>query len=427
MTSVRKLCLFAALGALLVTAAGCGGSSSSSSPGGVTNVVLWHGYVDTEGKAIKAMVAQFNASHPTVHVTAQFYGNSDYALQKVLTSIAGGSPPDIAYLYGSWAANIAQSPKVLTLNDDIKNDPSFNWSDFWPSERKVATVDGRIVGVPALVDNLALVYNKTLFRKAGIPFPTANWTWQDMRAAAAKLTDAANKQFGWAYVNDASEDTVWRFEALLWQAGGDILTADGHHAAFNSPAGVQALTLLQQMAVQDKSVYLDSGNDLYANLFNSGHIGMLYTGPWDLSQFPSVDFGVQILPGNVNHQTISGPDNWVLFNNGSARAKAAWSFISWFTSPTQSLEWSQRTGDLPIRSSDLKLPGYSKYVAKYEGVSTFVQNLQNAVKVRPVTPLYPKISTAIGQAVQAALLGKAQPKQALDQAAAQVNAILAAP
>ena len=98
MRSVRNLFAFVALAAVLVTAAGCGGSSSGSSSGGVTNIVLWHGYVDTEGKAMKTMVAQFNASHPTIHVTAQFYGNSDYALQKVLTSIAGGSPPEFEKL-----------------------------------------------------------------------------------------------------------------------------------------------------------------------------------------------------------------------------------------------------------------------------------------------------------------------------------------
>jgi multiple sugar transport system substrate-binding protein len=423
---VRNLCVLVVLAGLIATAAACGGSSGGSS-GGVTNIVLWHGYVDTEGKAIKEMVAQFNASHPKIHVTAQFYGNSDYALQKVTTAIAGGKPPDIAYLYGSWAANIAQSPKTLALNDYIKADKSFNWNDFWPSERQVATVNGKIVGIPALVDNLALVYNKKLFQQAGIPFPTASWTWQDLRSAAQKLTDAGTKQFGWAYVNDASEDTVWRFEALLWQAGGAILSSDGKHAAFDSPAGVQALTLLQQMAVQDHSVYLDSGNDLYAPLFNSGHIGMLYTGPWDLSQFPKVNFGVQILPGNVNHQTISGPDNWVLFNNGSDRAKAAFTFMSWFTSPQQDLEWATKTGDLPIRQSVAKLPGYANFIAKYPGDAVFVQNLSNATQVRPITPLYPKISTALGQAVQGVLLGKAQPQQALDQAAAQVNAILAAP
>jgi multiple sugar transport system substrate-binding protein len=424
--SLRFLCLLIALVGTAAAAGGCGSSSSGSS-GGVTNITLWHGYVDTEGKAIKTMVAQFNKSHPKIHVTAQFYGNSDYALQKVTTAIASGDPPDIAYLYGSWAANIAQSPKVLTLNDYIQNDPSFNWNDFWTVEREVATVNGKIVGVPALVDNLALVYNKKLFQQAHLAYPTANWTWNDLENAAKKLTNASTKQFGWAYVNDGSEDTVWRFEALLWQAGGDILTSDNKHAAFNSPAGVKALTLLQNMAVKDKSVYLDSGNDAYANIFNSGHIGMLYTGPWDLAGFPNVNFGVQILPADQNHQTISGPDNWVLFNNGDQRSKAAWDFISWFTDPQHSMEWSLMTGDLPIRSGDTQLAAYKQYVSKYPGVATYVANLKNAVKARPVTPLYPKISAAIGTAVQSVLDGKAQPQDALNKAASDVNTILAAP
>ena len=119
-------------------------------------------------------------------------------------------------------------------------------------------------------------------------------------------------------MNDASEDTVWRFEALLWQAGGEILSTDGKHAAFDSPAGVQALTLLQQMAVQDHSVYLDSGNDLYAQRCSTPATSACSTpGRGTCRSSRSVDFGVQILPGDQNHQTISGPDNWVLFNNGS--------------------------------------------------------------------------------------------------------------
>ena len=81
-------------------------------------------------------------------------------------------------------------------------------------------MDGKIVGIPALVDNLALVYNKKLFDQAHVAYPTANWTWDDITAAAKKLTNPANKQFGWAYVNDGGEDTVWRYDALLWEAGG---------------------------------------------------------------------------------------------------------------------------------------------------------------------------------------------------------------
>lgn len=69
-------------------------------------------------------------------------------------------------------------------------------------------MNGKIIGIPALVDNLALVYNKQLFAKAGLAAPTPQWTWTDFQNAAAKLTNTPQKQFGWAYVNDASEDTV---------------------------------------------------------------------------------------------------------------------------------------------------------------------------------------------------------------------------
>jgi multiple sugar transport system substrate-binding protein len=418
---MKRLALVALAGVLaaVVAAASLGASKSP------VTIVMWHGYTDVEGKALKAQVDQFNRSQSAVHVNLQFYGNADYALQKVLTAISGGKYPDIAYLYGSWAANIAKSPKTLDLTQRVK-EPGFQFNDIWRAARLAATVNGKVIGLPALIDNLALVYNKKLFRQAGVPFPTPKWTWATMEKAAKKLTNSSKKQFGWAYVNDGSEDTVWRYWSLLWQAGGDILTPDGKKAAFASPAGVKALTHLQRMA-RDKSIYFDSGNGNYANLFNSGRIAMLYTGPWDLSSFTNVDYGVQILPGDKNHQTIAGPDNWVLFDNGKERANAAWTFMKWFMSTKQHLKLAIATGELPLRQSELKQPGYKAYTKKYPGIKTFVANLRNAKKVRPVDARYPRISEAVGQAVQAVLLGKADPKKALDDAAGKVNSILRRP
>ena len=71
-----------------------------------------------------------------------------------------------------------------------------------------------------------------------------------------RSTDPANKVFGLVFPADASETMVWQYEAMLWEAGGDILNADNTQAAFNSPAGVRAATMLQQMQ-QDGSLYLD--------------------------------------------------------------------------------------------------------------------------------------------------------------------------
>ena len=438
---MRRARLLGVAVAAAIAIAGCGGSGGSGPSGsavakappapvthGHVNITVWEGYTGPEAHAIKVLAAEFNKTHPHITVTPQFYGNSDYALQKVLAAIAGGKPPDISYLYGSWAANIASTSKLVPLTNWLREDKSFGWDRFYPFERRVATVNGKVVGVPALVDNLALVWNKTLFEQAGLSAPTPNWTWSDMKRAALKLTDPAKKQFGWAYVNDASEDTVWRFWAMLWQAGGHILTPNGKKAAFDSPAGVTALTYLQSLA-QHKAIYLDNGSDSYLGLFNAGHIGMLWTGPWDLGQISAskVKYGVTILPGDKNHQTISGPDNWVMFNNGSQRVAASWEWLKWFTSAKVDLKWCQMTGDLPIRSDVASLPGYPSYVKRYPGIDVWVKNLRNSKQNRPVLTVYPKISTAVGQAVQGVLLGKYQPKQALQQAAQTTNGLLSAP
>ena len=159
-----------------------------------------------------------STQHPGEKVSS-LYVNNDDTLQKVLTAVRGGSPPDIAYLYGSWAPNVAQIPQVVNLTKVVQR-PGVNWNDFWVGERDVATVNGKVIGIPALVDNLAVVYNKTLFAQAGLPLPGPNWTWAQFVADAKKLTDPASKQFGTAYVTPGTEDTVWHWEALLWEAGG---------------------------------------------------------------------------------------------------------------------------------------------------------------------------------------------------------------
>jgi multiple sugar transport system substrate-binding protein len=325
---------------------------------------------------------------------------------------------------------LATAPKLVDLTQRVQ-ESDFNWNDFFPGERAVATVNGRVLGVPALVDNLAVVYNKALFAKAGVPEPAPGWTWSDLVSAAKAISDPAKKIFGLAFPADGSETTVWEYEAMLWAAGGDILTSDNKHAAFNGPQGVRALTELQQLQ-QDQSMYLDFHPDAgkSENLFNSGNIGMMITGPWDLSSFPNVKYGVQFMPSfdpGGSHQTIAGPDNWVIFDNGPARVNAAWDFLKWFTAPDQLLKDALATGHLPTRASVESMPGFSQFDAKYPGEGTFAANLKNVLKARPQIPQYPRVSTALGQAIVNVLLGKSSPQDALNAAATQADGFLAVP
>jgi multiple sugar transport system substrate-binding protein len=408
--------------------AGCGGSSgggSSKSSGPVT-ITLSQGYTDVEAKELKAEVAQWNTLNPTMKVNLLFNGGNDSALQKTVAGFTAGNYPDAAYEFGSSAAQLARQPKLVDLTSTVST-PAMDWSDFYPSERQAATVNGKVVGVPALVDNLALVYNKKLFAAAGVTPPTATWTWQDFRDAAKRLSNPATHTYGWAYVNDASEDTVWRFLAMLWQAGGDLLNSDNTKPAFNGPAGMAALQQLHDMAVTDKSVYLDTGNDNYLNLFNSGKIAMMWTGPWDLSSINSnVSYGVTLLPGyNGDHETISGPDLYLLFDHSSARSAAAVKFIEWLTSAKVHIGFAVATGDLPLRKSETTLPEYQTFLKKYPSEQVFVDNLDNVKHVRPNISSYAQVSTGVGQMVQSVLLGRAQPADALKTGSQAVTSALA--
>ncbi len=423
---LRALCTLIACALAAAGLAACGAGSGGSGSG--KSISIWEGYTGAEQQEFTRLVAAYEKANPGVKVNV-LQVNNDNTLQKVLTAVRGGTQPDIAYLYGSWAPNIAKIPQVVNLTKVVSK-PSVNWNDFWVGERAVATVNGRVIGVPALVDNLAVVYNKTLFAQAGLTPPAANWTWSQFQADAKALTKPAIKQYGTAYVTPGSEDTVWHWEVLLWEAGGQILNPSNTKAAFNSPAGLASLNTLRTMAVTDHSVYLDPTDSPYANLFNSGKVGMLVTGPWDLSAFNHVHYGVQVMPEfpgtGGGHQTIAGPDNWVLFNNGAAQVSAAEKFVLWLTAPAQAKAFSLATGDLPIRQSVANAPGFTSQMnTALPGVDTFIANLGNVRQARPQIATYPQISQVLGPMIVSVLLGKSQPKAALDQAAAKVNSILA--
>jgi len=415
---------------------GGGGGESTGASAGPIHLVMWIGYTPPppvnesfEYLSIERMVKEFEQQNPNVTIELQ-YVNSDNALQKATVALQGNKQPDISYQYGTNMAQLATSPKLVDLTSRV-NEAGYDWNDFYAGERAVATVNGKVYGVPALVDNLAVVYNKDLFAKAGLTEPGPDWTWDELRTDAKALTDPANKVFGLVFPADASETMVWQYIPMLWAAGGDILNADNTEAAFNSEAGVRALTTLTDIA-QDGSLYLDYQPDSgkYGQLFNSGKIGMVITGPWDLSGFPDVNYGVQFMPSfdqGGSHETIAGPDNWVIFDNGPERVDASWQFLSFMTSPEQVLQDSLDTSHMPTRSSVAAMSEFADFYTKYPGTQVFVDNLANVLKARPQIPQYPRISTALGQALVSALKGEATPQDALDQAAEQANGFLAIP
>jgi multiple sugar transport system substrate-binding protein len=413
-----------ALVALLALVAGCGGSDDESS-GGKVEITFWHGQTQQVADLLSQMVDEFNATHPDIEVSKDFGGvNSDRMLQKVTAGLQADSYPDIAYIYGSDLANLAQGDQLQDLTD---TQDDFDWDTFFPAAQQAATVDDRVRAVPAFVDNLAVVYNKKIFDDAGVPYPKDDWTWDDFLQTAAELNDEDAGIAGFAWPGTGDEDTTWRIWPLVWQQGGDILNEDGSAVGFDDGSGEAALDVVQQ-AADDGSVYIDStaGSERMQQLFAAGKMAMTIAGPYSLPEFVDndIDYGVVQMPSfGGEHTTIAGPDVWAIFDNGDERAAAAREFVAWLTAPKQQLEWLSESGSLPTRDDLESEPGYDDYIASLPELDKFVDNIELA-RVRPTNAAYPQISQAMGKAVASVLYGEDDPANAISQAADTSNSEL---
>ena len=423
--------------ALFVTGAALLSACSSGTPGATTldkdadvTLTWWTGQADQAQTILTGLAEEFEKEHPnvTIEVSSGAPSTEDL-LQKLSSSFAGGTYPDISYAFGSWASELADSERTLDVSEQVA-EPSVGWEEFSGAARQTAQPTGdATIGFPAVVDNISLIYNKTVFDAAGLDYPTADWTWDDFRTAAKELTDPATSTYGYAYSVSGSEETTWQFWPHLWQNGGEILDGSNTKATFDSEAGVDALTLLRDMAVEDQSVYLDQTDTKFGQIFASDQIGMITSGPWSLYdlQVAGTDYGVVPLPGtDGKHTTISGADLWVLFDHQDAnREYWSYEFTRWLTDPEQDVRWNVAYGNLPLRESEIDSPEFQKQVKEMPGIDVMAENSNNATIPRPTVAGYVNLSEAIGTAISQVLQGQGEPAQALTDAAEKATAALA--
>lgn len=428
--TIRTASALAATGALFALA-GCASAQGATEldPDADVTITWWTGQSDEAQNILEGLAAEFEELHPNVTIEISPGASStEDLLQKLSAGFAGNSYPNISYAFGAWASELESSQRTLDITEQVA-DPEVGWDEFSEAARATVQPTGEaIIGFPALVDNISLFYNKTVFDAAGVEYPTEDWTWDDFRAAAKELTDPSTETYGYAYSVSGSEETTWQFWPHLWQGGGEILDDDGT-AAFAGEEGVQALEFLRGMAVDDKSVYLDQTDTKFAQLFASDRIGMMTSGPWQLSdlQKAGTQYGVTVLPGtDGDHQTVSGPDIWALFDTQDANENY-WSveLMKWLTASEQDVRWNVAYGNLPLRESEVESAEFQQQAAALPGLEVMADNNANAQNARPTVAGYVGLSEAVGAAISRVLQGQGSPEEELADAAESADRALA--
>lgn len=410
-----------ALGVGAATAA-CGGpapgqSSSGGDPEGEIRMVtpIFEG---AEGqKVLTDLLAEFKQKYPKVTVQVDYtsYGKLN---EKLTTSIASGRPYDVMLMGVGWIPPFAAKGVLADLGQDVNAlSARFNKRVVDPG-----VFQGKVYGLPIMLDTRFGFYRKDIFAEAGLSAPPKNFA--ELREYGRKLTkrDASGKLTR-AGVDILSNDLRQTFLPLMWANGGDLFSSDGK-VAFNSPEAVGALQLMTDIIRTDKSE--DFG----------------YTQPGAATGVPLIQGRAAMMVGhnNVWLEIVKNAPDLVkdgkigffaitekrpaMFQGGtlgtvsakSAHLAAAKALVTFLTEEKAALAANQQRGNVPA----LKSLETSDYVKGNPAVQFAMGNLDAAFSEGGV-PAWLEIRGDFKAAIESALLGKKTPQQALDELAAKAT------
>jgi multiple sugar transport system substrate-binding protein len=308
-----------AVAIMLVSALACHGRADRT----VLELANWAEYREADLET--RVLAPFEDAHPGVVVQQQSAGTgqAEYR-ERILTSIVAGTPPDVFLLdnidvpaFTSRGVTIDLSPYLRRLGVDLTRYDSMVVGIFRRGEA--------VYALPKGYTPMVMVYNKDLFDRAGVPYPSDDWTWDDFLRVAKALTrdsdgDGQVDQWGTAF-----DRRVFLWLPWLWSGGADVLCPDGTRASgcLDAPASVEAIRWYTNWVTRDRIVprafnlRRSLGDNL--RLFQSGKVAMLTTGHfWIPMLRPAVTEGrLRIGFVEIPHRAGAAPQT-VIYASGFA-------------------------------------------------------------------------------------------------------------
>jgi multiple sugar transport system substrate-binding protein len=409
---------------LALTAAACSSSSSGSQATGTPSKPITITYWTSSTQAeINWIDSHFNATHSSVKVQGQYIASADDTTAKEVTALKTNTEPNVIIGQDPSALPLlAESGKIVDLSSAL----SAQTNALYPGIKSALFYQGKQLGM-ALggVGDYVLFYNKTDFAKAGLSGPPA--TWAQLEADAIKVSDPAKKQYGFYVPWGTAEWISYEWESLLWANGGSLLNAGDTQTAFDSPAGVAALTTWVNLVRKDHAAptasYAEAGSYDGAPAFTSNAVAMIIDGQWAVSEFSKINYGVALVPAGTSGHSAANIGigvATVFTQGGSAAQQAAVQFVQWLAQPAQGAYLTSESGGLPSAPAQLQQAAVKQEESTQPTYQTFATQLQTG-QTRPTVPAYTTVSLDLATEIQDALNGTVTPSQALATAASEGN------
>ena len=385
------------------------------------------------------LVKQFESAYPGEKIVGR---NDPYDPTTYFARLAAGQQETGIQSYFTEPPLLISKHAAADITSLAKAWPKF--SDYAPSIAAIVTdSSGKIYGIPTNGYTLGILYNRKMFSAAGLDPEKPPATWDDFRRYAKAMTTSS--VFGFAETSTGNQGG-WHFTNWMYTAGGDMQSADGTKATFNSAKGASVLQLLKDMRFTDNSITKAQGftQDKTLELLATNKVAMVVMAPDQLNNLQSQfgadlkNFGLGPMPQNGGNATLTGGNVWIFNPKASPDVlKAAFDFVTYTNfdlgvlesanaqraangqavgAPTAQLfkgDFQQKLTALNRKYATVPLDNYKTYTNSTSGLRPEPRNQAQ------------KMFAAIDPCMQGVLTSaSADPQALLDQAAKQFQQVL---
>ncbi len=379
---------------------------------------------------LNAIADEFTKANPGIKIEME-YVSYDALHDKIVTAMASTPPAyDIVLVDDPWYAEFAKAGYITDLTDKLT--PEMKEKVF-KAAWDISTVNGKVYGMPWLLDQKYFFYNEKILKDAGFNAPPKTWEELVEQAKVIKEKKLAEYPIVWSWAQ--AEAAICDWVTLLYGNGGSFLDDKGM-PAFNNEKGVEVLTWMVK-SMDDgltNPASISYVEEDVRNTFSQGNaaFALNWNYMFDMANFSDKESKVTgqvkmaLIPvfksaadAGVQSSSINGSMAFSVVT-GSANGDAAWKYLAYLTSEDVQNRYSAHL--LPIWQSSFegdagkKLEGYSPTTAVT--VPAFKAQFPFA-HVRPRAAFYPEGSKVLQLALQLALTKQKSPKEALDEAAAK--------
>jgi len=288
-------------------------------------------------------VDRFNETHKDIKVLLESYGD-DYDI-KISAGMGSGDAPDVMYMWNYPAYYEGLENLEPYIEKEGKAYKENFYEALWPYNQ----MKGTIYGIPVGFTTHCLYFNKDIFDKAGLAYPSSDWTWDDLQKKAQLITEKVPGVKGFAF---PVKDDPYVFEMYLWSNGTSYMDSNGNTDGYlNSAKSIAVFDMFQNMEKQGWAIATEKDG---SDEMSGGKTAMYVYGGWVVARFnrENLNYGIVEIPAFAG----AGKDSVsILSSSGLSIAKsskhkdAAWEFIKYWTGSELNKE---RIGyELPVLKS----------------------------------------------------------------------------